>query len=357
MLDIQQMLARVQTVENLHRLEELRVAMLGKNGEITLRLKQLGQATAEERQTLGKALNELRRAAEEAVADRRAALKAAEEADKLACERVDVTLPARPRTEGVLHPITQVTDEITSILGTMGFSVRTGPLIEDDEHNFNALNIPPSHPARHMHDTFYVGSSEFRVPSYENTRNSQLATRNFLLRTHTSPVQIRTMRTEKPPIRIIAPGAAFRCDSDLTHTPMFHQMEALLVDKNVHMGHLKGCVSRFLREFFGVSDLKLRFRPSFFPFTEPSAEVDIGCSRSRESIVIGEGDDWLEVMGCGMVHQNVLRNCGINPEEWQGFAFGVGVERLAMLKYNIPDLRTFFESDVRWLDYYGFAAA
>lgn len=329
---------RIGQAEDLRSLDEVRVSLLGKNGEITQQLKQLGQATPEERQSLGKILNELRRAAEDAIADRKAKLEAAEEAAKLASEFIDVTLPAREREQGLLHPITQVMEEITGILGAMGFTVRTGPLIEDDEHNFNALNIPESHPARQMHDTFYVQGDEGK----------------FVLRTHTSPVQIRTMRAEKPPIKIIAPGPTFRCDSDLTHTPMFHQVEGLLIDENIHMGHLKGCVSQFLREFFGVPDLKVRFRPSFFPFTEPSAEVDIGCKRSRDSITIGEGDDWLEVMGCGMVHQKVLVGCGINPKQWQGFAFGMGVERLAMLKYNIPDLRTFFESDVRWLNYYGF---
>lgn len=332
---------RIEQAEDLRALDEVRVSLLGKNGEITQQLKQLGQATPEERQSLGKMLNELRRAAEDAIADRKTKLEAAEETAKLASERIDVTLPARPKEQGLLHPVTQVMEEITGILGAMGFTVRTGPLIEDDEHNFNALNIPESHPARQMHDTFYVESEEGQ----------------FVLRTHTSPVQIRTMRAEKPPIKIIAPGPTFRCDSDLTHTPMFHQVEGLLIDENIHMGHLKGCVSQFLREFFGVPDLKVRFRPSFFPFTEPSAEVDIGCKRSRDSITIGEGDDWLEVMGCGMVHQKVLANCGINPKQWQGFAFGMGVERLAMLKYNIPDLRTFFESDVRWLNYYGFGVA
>ncbi len=358
---------RIEQAEDLQALDDVRVALLGKNGEITQQLKQLGQATPEERQTLGKALNELRRAAEDAIANRKTALEAAEEARKLASERVDVTLPARPQPQGMLHPISQVMDEITGILGAMGFTVRTGPLIEDDEHNFGALNMPESHPARQMHDTFYVctACASDNAPMSQGSGQGQatglppsgdVSESSFVLRTHTSPVQIRTMRSEKLPIKIIAPGATFRCDSDLTHTPMFHQVEGLLIDKNIHMGHLKGCVSQFLREFFGVSDLKVRFRPSFFPFTEPSAEVDIGCKRGRDSITIGSGEDWLEVMGCGMVHANVLKNCGIDPQEWQGFAFGMGVERLAMLKYNIPDLRTFFESDVRWLNYYGFGA-
>ncbi len=358
MLVFDEVAQRIGQAEDLRALDEVRVALLGKNGEITQQLKQLGQATPEERQTLGKALNELRRATEEAIASRKSALEAQEEAAKLASERVDVTLPPRPREQGLLHPITQVMDEITGILGSMGFAVRTGPLIEDDEHNFGALNIPKSHPARQMHDTFYVESGTGNQES-EKEKNSEfpIPDSRFLLRTHTSPVQIRTMRSEQPPIKIIAPGSTFRCDSDLTHTPMFHQVEGLLIDKDIHMGHLKGCVSQFLREFFGVPELKVRFRPSFFPFTEPSAEVDIGCKRGKDSITIGEGEDWLEVMGCGMVHANVLKNCGIDPDEWQGFAFGMGVERLAMLKYNIPDLRTFFESDVRWLNYYGFGVA
>jgi len=346
---------RIEQAKDLRALDDVRVALLGKNGEITQQLKQLGQATPQERQSLGKQLNELRRAAEEAIAVRKAALETAEEAEKLASERIDVTLPVRPEMVGRLHPISQVMDEITGILGAMGFAVRTGPLIEDDEHNFGALNIPESHPARQMHDTFYVESGTGNQEAgKEKDSELSIPDSRFLLRTHTSPVQIRTMRSEELPIKIIAPGSTFRCDSDLTHTPMFHQVEGLLIDKNIHMGHLKGCVSQFLREFFGVPDLKVRFRPSFFPFTEPSAEVDIGCRRSRDSITIGEGNDWLEVMGCGMVHGNVLKNCGIDPQEWQGFAFGMGAERLAMLKYNIPDLRTFFESDVRWLDYYGF---
>ncbi|MDE3060325.1 MAG: phenylalanine--tRNA ligase subunit alpha, partial [Pseudomonadota bacterium] len=239
-------------------------------------------------------------------------------------------------------------------------SVAEGPDIEDDYHNFTALNIPESHPARQMHDTFYL-SGESRVTSAEkeennSARHSPLTTHHYLLRTHTSPVQIRVMQNGKPPFRVLAPGSTYRCDSDLTHTPMFHQVEGFVIDKNIHMGHLKGCLIQFLKDFFELDDVPVRFRPSFFPFTEPSAEVDIGCARSRDEIKIGAGSDWLEVMGCGMVHPNVLKNCNLDPAEWQGFAFGMGVERLAMLKYGIPDLRTFFESDVRWLQYYGFAS-
>ncbi len=329
---------------NLRELDDVRVALLGKNGELTQALKGLGQATPEERKTRGKELNMLKVQLEEAIAERKEALLAAEEAGKLAEEKIDVSLPSYPQVKGSLHPITQVMEEMERIFAGMGFGVRTGPLVEDDYHNFTALNIPPSHPARQMHDTFYVSSGD--DAGDEDTQ--------YVLRTHTSPVQVRTMQSEEPPIRIIAPGSTFRCDSDLTHTPMFHQVEGLVIDKGIHMGHLKGCVSEFLRAFFGMEDLPIRFRPSFFPFTEPSAEVDIGCKRSRESITIGAGGDWLEVMGCGMVHPNVLRECKLDPDEWQGFAFGMGVERLAMLKYNIPDLRTFFESDVRWLKHYGF---
>jgi phenylalanyl-tRNA synthetase alpha chain len=230
-----------------------------------------------------------------------------------------------------------VIEEITAIFAELGFSVAEGPDIEDDEHNFTALNIPETHPARQMHDTFYLSGGQ-------------------VLRTHTSPVQIRTMRAGKPPFRCIAPGSTYRCDSDQTHTPMFHQVEGFVIDKNIHMGHLKGCLIAFLKAFFELDDVPVRFRPSFFPFTEPSAEVDIGCKRGKTELVIGAGDDWLEVLGCGMVHPNVLRNCGIDPDEWQGFAFGMGVERLAMLKYGIPDLRTFFDADIRWLQHYGFAA-
>ena len=235
--------------------------------------------------------------------------------------------------------MTQVIEEITAIFADMGFAVAEGPDIESDEYNFDKLNIPESHPARQMHDTFYLqGNGDGKT----------------LLRTHTSPVQIRTMQGGKPPFRFIAPGSTYRCDSDLTHTPMFHQVEGFVIDKGIHMGHLKGCLIEFLKAFFELDEVPVRFRPSFFPFTEPSAEVDIGCKRSKDELKIGAGEDWLEVLGCGMVHANVLKNCGLDPNEWQGFAFGMGVERLAMLKYGIPDLRTFFDSDTRWLSHYGF---
>ena len=324
--------------------EALRVSLLGKKGSLTEALKALATLPPEERKAAGAALNETKQRLSEALEARKHTLVMQQEAARLATESLDITLPASPRKQGRRHPVTHVIKEITDIFTLMGFAARSGPLIEDDEHNFTALNIPAHHPARQMHDTFYV----IDPATGETGRH--------VLRTHTSPVQIRTMRSEAPPIRIIAAGSTFRSDSDMTHTPMFHQLEGLVVEKGVHMGHLKGCVSQFLRLFFGKDDLEIRFRPSFFPFTEPSAEIDIGCTRSRAAITIG-GPDWLEVMGCGMVHPNVLRACNLDPEEVQGFAFGVGVERLAMLKYNIPDLRTFFDSDQAWLNHYGFRTA
>ncbi len=256
---------------------------------------------------------------------------------------MDVTLPVlpAPASQGRIHPISQVIDEVTAIFADMGFSVAEGPDVETDEMNFSALNIPEDHPARQMHDTFYL------EPAADGAR--------YLLRTHTSPVQIRTMRAQKPPYRVIAPGRTYRCDSDQTHTPMFHQVEALVIDRDTHMGHLKWCVEEFARAFFEVPAVKMRFRPSYFPFTEPSAEIDIGCRRSGSEIAFGEGEDWLEIMGCGMVHPKVLQNVGLDPNEWQGFAFGMGIDRIAMLKYGIADLRAFFESDLRWLRHYGFS--
>jgi phenylalanyl-tRNA synthetase alpha chain len=248
----------------------------------------------------------------------------------------------RPEPEGRIHPISQTIEEMVAILSEMGFAVAEGPHIEDDFHNFGALNIPPEHPARQEHDTFYL------PPGKDGTQR--------VLRTHTSPVQVRTMTSQKPPIRVIAPGRTFRADYDATHSPMFHQIEGLLIDEATHMGHLKGCIIEFCRAFFEVDDLPVRFRPSFFPFTEPSVEIDIGCKRDANGIAIGRGADWLEIMGAGMVHPKVLQNCGIDPAKHQGFAFGLGIERAAMLKYGIPDLRTFYESDLRWLRHYGFGA-
>ncbi|MDE3015676.1 MAG: phenylalanine--tRNA ligase subunit alpha [Pseudomonadota bacterium] len=344
-------LAAIAACEFSAALEDQRITLLGKKGKVTEALKTLGSVGPEERKTLGAALNEIKKDITAAIDAKKADLTRNELNARLAHEKMDVTLPARDIPRGRIHPVTKVTEEITEIFARMGFSVAEGPDIEDDTHNFTALNIPESHPARQMHDTFYLhGNGDGKT----------------LLRTHTSPVQIRTMSAGRPPFRVIAPGSTYRCDSDITHTPMFHQVEGFVIDKGIHMGHLKGCISEFLKTFFELDDVPVRFRPSFFPFTEPSAEVDIGCKRSHEAIEIGAPslssspqaggteEGWLEVMGCGMVHPNVLKNCNLDPEEWQGFAFGVGIERLAMLKYGIPDLRTFFENDVRWLEYYGF---
>ncbi|MFO1058309.1 MAG: phenylalanine--tRNA ligase subunit alpha [Dongiaceae bacterium] len=321
-------------------LEAIRVEALGKKGEITGLMKGLGAMSPEERRAAGAGLNAVKEAVGAAIEARRAALEAADLAAALARDRIDVSLPPRPEAAGRLHPISQTIDEIVAIFGEMGFSVAEGPDIEDDFHNFTALNIPPDHPARQMHDTFYLP---------ERPDGSRM-----VLRTHTSPVQVRTMQQTPPPLRIIAPGRTYRCDSDMTHTPMFHQVEGLVIDETTHMGHLKGCLVDFCRAFFGVPDLPLRFRPSFFPFTEPSAEVDIGCSRKGGELKLGNYGDWLEILGCGMVHPKVLAMCGVDPARYQGFAFGMGIERIAMLKYGIPDLRTFFEADLRWLRHYGF---
>ena len=279
----------------------------------------------------------------EGLAARKAALEGAALEAKLAAERLDMTLPADAAPKGSVHPVSQVMDEIAEIFADMGFAVATGPEIEDDWRNFTALNIPETHPARAMHDTFYFPDKDAEG-------------RAMLLRTHTSPVQVRTMMSQEPPIRIIAPGRVYRSDSDATHTPMFHQVEGLVIDRTTHMGHLKGCLVDFCRAFFEVDDLPLRFRPSYFPFTEPSAEVDIGCSWKGGELRIGAGDSWLEILGSGMVHPNVIANCGLDPAVYQGFAFGMGIDRIAMLKYGIPDLRSFFDSDLRWLRHYGFSA-
>ena len=276
----------------------------------------------------------------DAIEQRKAVLEEAALEAKLAEERIDVSLPARPAHVGRMHPISQTMEELVAIFGEMGFSVAQGPHIEDDFHNFTALNIPPEHPARQEFDTFYMNEKE------DGSRP--------VLRTHTSPVQIRTMQNAEPPIRIIAPGRTFRADHDATHSPMFHQIEGLVIDTETNMGHLKGTLIEFCRSYFGVDDLPVRFRPSFFPFTEPSAEVDIGCTREGGQLKIGAGDDWLEILGSGMVHPKVLEACGIDSTKYQGFAFGMGVERIAMLKYGIPDLRTFYESDLRWMKHYGF---
>jgi phenylalanyl-tRNA synthetase alpha chain len=321
-------------------LEDVRVRYLGRQGLVTGLMRGLGALPAEERRAAGARFNTLKDTIAEAVEARADALNRAARARRLAAERADATLPAMPAAQGRIHPISQTVDEIIAIFGEMGFVVAEGPHIEDDFYNFTALNIPPEHPARQEHDTFYLP---------ERTDGSRL-----VLRTHTSPVQVRTMLKQKPPIRIIVPGRTFRCDHDATHSPMFHQVEGLVIDRTSHMGHLKGCLIEFCRAFFDVDDLPVRFRPSYFPFTEPSAEVDIGCSREGGELKIGAGGDWLEILGSGMVHPQVLRNCGIDPDEYQGFAFGMGIERVAMLKYGIPDLRTMYDSDLRWLRHYGF---
>lgn len=323
-------------------LEAVRVAALGKTGSVSALLKTLGTMTPDERKAQGPLINGLKDAVNTALLVRRDALKNAALDQRLNTESVDVTLPLResPAEIGRIHPISQVIDELTTIFADMGFAVAEGPDIETDDYNFTRLNFPEGHPAREMHDTFYFN------PKPDGSR--------LLLRTHTSPVQVRTMLSQKPPIRVIIPGRTYRSDSDQTHTPMFHQVEGLVIDKGSHLGHLKWILAEFCKAFFEVDQVKMRFRPSFFPFTEPSLEVDIQCRREKGEIRFGEGDDWLEILGCGMVHPNVLRNCGLDPDEYQGFAWGMGIDRIAMLKYGMPDLRPFFEADMRWLSHYGF---
>ena len=337
----ERMLAGIETAGDLPALEQARVAALGKKSPLTQAMKGLGGLDIDARKEAGARLNQIKRRLADALDARRAALERTALDQRLATARVDVTLPPRPEADGTIHPISQVLDELIAILADMGFRVIEGPDIEDDFHNFTALNIPPEHPARQMHDTFYFGADE--------------GGERMLLRTHTSPVQIRTMQAEPPPHRIIAPGRTYRCDYDMTHTPMFHQIEGLVIDESTHMGHLKGCLIDLARAFFEVEDLPVRFRPSYFPFTEPSAEMDIGCSREGGGLRIGHGADWMEILGCGMVHPKVLEIVGLDPARYQGFAFGLGVERPAMLKYGMPDLRSFFDADLRWLRHYGFA--
>lgn len=346
MTDIEQLEASI--LDDIHAavdeaaLEGVRVATLGKQGSVSALLKTLGTMSPDERRTRGAAINALKDRVGLAIADRKAVLKASALDARLARETIDISLPVRPGplAEGRIHPVSQVIDEITAIFTDMGFAVAEGPDIETDHYNFTALNFPPDHPAREMHDTFFL------KPKEDGSR--------LLLRTHTSPVQIRTMESQKPPIRIIAPGRTYRCDSDATHTPMFHQVEGLVIDETTHFGHLKWVLEEFLKAFFEVEEVRTRFRPSFFPFTEPSMEVDVGCRRSGSEIRIGEGDDWLEILGCGMVHPNVIRAAGLDPDVYQGFAFGMGIDRIAMLKYGMPDLRAFFDADARWLKHYGF---
>ncbi|MBT5428992.1 MAG: phenylalanine--tRNA ligase subunit alpha [Rhodospirillaceae bacterium] len=330
----------INDAENIEVLEEVRIAALGKKGRITSLMKNLGQMEPEERKLMGQNLNILKQDITSLLETKKVELETASLNARLLQERVDITLPSRPEELGTIHPISQTTDELISIFGEMGFSVAEGPDIEEDWYNFTALNIPVDHPARQEHDTFYI--------------NAEKDGQRMVLRTHTSPVQIRTMQKHEPPIRIIVPGRTYRCDHDATHSPMFHQIEGLVIDEATHMGHLKGCLIEMCRTFFGIENLPVRFRPSYFPFTEPSAEVDIGCSFGDGILKIGEGDDWLEILGSGMVNPRVLENCGVDSQKFQGFAFGMGVERMAMLKYGIPDLRTFYDSDMRWLKHYGF---
>ncbi len=324
-------------------LEEVRIGALGKKGAISEQLKSLGRMTPEERKVAGPILNGLKNSIGAAIEARRSDLANAALENRLKTERLDVTLPVRPEQTGSVHPVTQVWEEAIAIFAAMDFDVAEGPHIESDWYNFGALNMPDDHPARQEHDTFYFnakpGSDERKV-----------------LRTHTSPVQIRTMENSTPPIRVIAPGRTFRSDSDMTHTPMFHQIEGLVIDGGTHMGHLKGCLEAFCKAYFEVDEVKMRFRPSHFPFTEPSMEVDIGCSWEDGELKIGVGDSWMEILGSGMVHPNVIRAGGLDPDRYQGFAFGMGIDRVAMLKYGMPDLRAFFEADIRWLRHYGFSA-
>jgi len=322
-------------------LEEIRLAAVGKKGEVALKMRELGKMTPEERQVMGPKLNALKDEINAALAARKLALEDAALDERLKAEWLDVTLPARPRRVGTIHPVSQVWQEVTAIFADLGFAVAEGPQIETDWYNFDALNIPESHPARQEHDTFYM----HRDPGDERPPH--------VLRTHTSPVQIRAMEAQGAPIRVIAPGRVYRADYDQTHTPMFHQVEGLAIDRDISMAQLKWCLEEFFTAFFGTK-VKTRFRASHFPFTEPSAEVDIQCAFEGGTVKVGEGDGWLEVLGSGMVHPHVLRSAGVDPDEWQGFAFGMGIDRIAMLKYGIPDLRAFFDSDLRWLRHYGF---
>lgn len=336
------LLKRIHAAKDLETLEECRLKALGKQGEVTQLMKSLGALSPAERQEKGPLYTALRQTVQDALKEKRESLEAHALDARLASEKIDVTLPVKHGGEGRLHPLSQALFEATEILKDMGFWVAEGPHIEDEFYNFTALNIPDLHPARQEQDTFYFKASQ------EGKRK--------LLRTHTSPVQIRTMLRTKPPIRVIAPGRVFRSDYDQTHTPMFHQIEGLYVDKKIHMGHLKGCLIDFCRRYFDHPRLPVRFRPAYFPFTEPSAEVDIACTRRNGQLCLGEGETWLEILGAGMVHRKVLESGGIDPDVYQGFAFGMGIERIAMLKYGIPDLRAFYEGDLRWLRHYGLNA-
>ena len=335
-----EILENINNASNLDELEKVRVTSIGKKGMLSVLMKQLGSLEPIKRKETGQKLNLIQKDILDSIEIKRNVLGKQQLDKKLENEKIDISLPVRPEATGRIHPLSRTMDEVISIFSQMGFTVAEGPDIETDYYNFTALNIPKEHPARQEHDTFYFH------PDENGDRK--------VLRTHTSPVQIRTMENTTPPIRVIVPGRTYRSDHDATHSPMFHQCEGLVIGDNLNMGHLKGCLIDFCRVFFGVEDLPVRFRPSYFPFTEPSAEVDIGCSRKGGELKIGTGEEWLEILGSGMVNPRVLQNCGINPDQYQGFAFGMGLERIAMLKYGIPDLRPFFESDLRWMKHYGF---
>ena len=330
-------LSKLKENLDINLINQIKTDLFGKNGLISIQFKQLSKIPEEKRKRFASDLNITKDELQKLISFKIDEIETKEINQKLEKEKIDITLPERPAIQGKIHPVSQVIDEISSIFSEIGFSVEEGPDVENEYNNFTALNTPDNHPARDMHDTFYLDEKK-----------------ELLLRTHTSPVQIRTMLNDKPPFKIIAPGRTYRSDSDQTHAPMFHQVEGLHIDKNINMGHLKGCLNYFIKEFFEVDKLKMRFRPSHFPFTEPSAEFDIGYEIKDGKIIIGEGDKWLEVLGCGMVHPNVLKNVNVNPDEFQGYAFGIGIDRLAMLKYGINDLRAFFDCDYRWLSQFGF---
>ena len=330
-------LSKLSVKLDISKLNQIKADLFGKSGLISTEFKKIGTIEESKRKKFASDLNIIKDELQDLISSKLNELESAEINKKLEKEKIDITLPERTFVRGKIHPVSQTIDEISSIFSEIGFSVEEGPDVENEYNNFTALNTPENHPARDMHDTFYLDEKKQK-----------------LLRTHTSPVQIRTMLKDKPPFKIIAPGRTYRSDSDQTHSPMFHQVEGLHIDKNINMGHLKGCLNYFIKEFFEVDKIKMRFRPSHFPFTEPSAEVDIGYELKDGKIVIGEGDKWLEILGCGMVHPNVLKNVKVNPEEYQGYAFGIGIDRLGMLKYGINDLRAFFETDYRWLNHFGF---
>ena len=330
-------LTKLKGEVSLSEINQIKSDLFGKNGIVSSQFKKIGTIEEFKKKKFASDLNLIKNELQDLINSKIKKFENAEISEKLVKEKIDITLPERPFVRGKIHPVSQTIDEISSIFSEIGFSVEEGPDVENEYNNFTALNTPDNHPARDMHDTFYLDEKKER-----------------LLRTHTSPVQIRTMLKDKPPFKIIAPGRTYRSDSDQTHAPMFHQVEGLHIDKDINMGHLKGCLNYFIKSFFEVDKIKMRFRPSHFPFTEPSAEVDIGYEMKDGKIVIGEGDKWLEILGCGMVHPNVLKNVKVNPDKFQGYAFGIGIDRLGMLKYGINDLRAFFETDYRWLNHFGF---